>query len=226
MKIFKKTPDSKPDNIEVLNNIETPENAVYRKIVLHYTDGNLKHTSYYYYDIHDNEILVQTYGEPIRYYYKYNDYGRVSILSFIQCNSEYRYYYEYNSDKTTSKENLYINGKLYYICVYSYNVNNQLAKKDFSFYLNNNRNFYIEFEYNDKLKLSVKRFIDKDGISDIEYFTYDKSGNLTRKDVEHKIERDIFYEIYTYDSDNQLIKTERYFENKLYWVEEYKYEFF
>lgn len=230
-KIMKKTSDSKSNNIEIAesysksDNIEIPKNSIYKKTVLHYISGNLKHTSYYYYDDHDNEILVQTYGDPIRYYYTYNDYGRVSILSFIQCHSEYRYYYEYNPDKTTSKENCYINGKLYYICAYSYNENNQPAKKEFTFY-SNNRNFYVEFEYNSNLKLSVKRFIDKDGISDIERFTYDNKGNLIRKDVDHKIERISFYEIYTYDLDNQLIKTERYYKNKLDWTDEYRYEFF
>lgn len=221
MKIFKKvkkqTSNSKPDNIEV------PENAVYMKTALHYTDGKLSHTRYHYYDIHDNEIFRQLHGTTRRYYYTYNNYGRVSILSYIDCNSEHRHYYEYNPDKTTSKETCYIDGKLYYICVYSYNANNQLAEQDFPIYGNDEK---IEFEYNSNGRLSVKRYIDNNEIEDIEYFTYDSNGNLIRKDVDHKIERISFYEIYTYNSDNQLIKTENYFQNKLYWVEEYKYKFF
>lgn len=227
MKIFKKvikqTSDSQPDNIEV------PENAVYKKTALHYTDGKLSHTRYHYYDIHDNEILCQLHDKTVKYYYTYNDYGKVSIISYIYCNSEHRHYYEYNLDKTTSKENCYINGELRRICVYNYNANNQLAKKDFTVYGKDGKitdSFYVEYEYNNNGKLSVERYADKNGIPDIEYFTYDSNGNLIRKDVEHKTEKISFYEIYTYDSDNQLIKTENYFQNKLYWSDEYKYEFF
>ena len=234
-KIMKKTSDSKSNNIEIPesdskpDNIEIPKNAIYKKIALHYTYGKLSHTRYYYYDHHDNEILCQLHGKTVRYYYTYNNDGRISILSYIECNSENKRYYEYNLDKTTSKETCYIDGRLYYICIYSYNVNNQLAEKDFTVYGKNGKiayNFQIEFEYNINGKLSIEKHIEDDEISDIEYFTYDSNGNLVRKDVDHKIERISFYEIYTYDSDNQLIKTENYYQNKLYWVEEYKYEFF
>lgn len=208
---------------------EKPENAVYKKTVQHYTDGKLSYTRDYYYDIHDNEILCLIGIRALRYYYTYNDDGRVSILSYMEFNSEYKCYYEYNPDKTTSKENFYIDGKLRHICVYSYNEDNQLAEQDFIIYGEDGKiadNFQIEFEYNNNGKLSAKKFVNKNGISDVEFFTYDSNGNLARKDIENKPEKISCYEIYTYNSDNQLIKTENYFPNKLQWLEVYKYNFF
>lgn len=196
-----------------------PENAVYKKTLAHYVDGQLKHTYYFYYDEHDNMILmIKPPYKPFRYFYEYNNSGQVTVMS---NDDGFHFNYEYNADKTLSKEICYYKGELWYFKIYRYNGNNKPYKIEY-----NNSKSYDEFYYDNNNRLSIEKTLDKKEIFRIKYFSYDNSGNLVKKEVDEKCRSIIYHEIYTYNSQRQLIQTTRYDNNKLSYIDKFIYEFY
>lgn len=214
---MKKIPDTS------INDIEIPENAVYRQTLAHYVDGQLKHTYYFYYDEHDNMILmIKPPYEPFRYFYEYNNSGQVIVMS---NDDGYQFNYEYNEDKTLSKEICYHKGELYYFNIYRYNDSNKPYKMNQILY-GTGLNHYCEFYYDNNNRLSIEKTLDKKEIFIIKYFTYDDSGNLIKKEVDEKCRSIIYHEIYAYNSERHLIQTTRYDNNKLSYIDKFTYEFY
>lgn len=212
---MKKIPDTS------INDIEIPENVVYKQTLAHYVDGQLKHTYYFYYDEHDNMVLmIKPPYKPFRYFYEYNNSGQVTVMS---RNDGYQFSYEYNMDKTLSKEICYDKSELFYTTVYSYSDNNKRYK--YTVYSSNSKD-YCEFIYDNNGRLSIERNSDEKQLLQTKYFTYDDSGNLIKKEVDEKCRSIIYHEIYTYNSENRLIQTARYDNNKLSYTDNYTYEFY
>lgn len=206
-----------------INDIEIPENAVYKQTLAHYVDGELEHTYYFYYDEHDNMILIiKPPYKPFRYFYEYNDFGLVTVMS---QDDGFQFNYEYNADKTLSKEICYHKNEPVYLNVYSYNGNNKPYKYERTVYDSNSKG-YCEFDYDSNGRLSVKRTLNEKELLRTEYFTYDYFGNLIKKEVDEKRRSIIYHEIYTYNSENRLIQTARYDNNKLSYIDKYTYEFY
>lgn len=200
-----------------------PENAVYKQTLTHYIDGKPEHTYYFYYDEHDNMILmIKPPYEPFRYFYEYNNYGQVIAIS---RDDSFQFNYEYNADKTLSKEICYYKGKLFYFNIYRYNGNNNPYKICNILY-DTGLNHYCKLYYDNNDRLSIEKTLDKKEIFRIKYFSYDDFGNLIKKEVDEKRRSIIYHEIYTYNSDNKLIQTTRYDNNKLSYIDKFTYEFY
>ncbi len=207
---------------------EVPENAVYKQVRKSYRSGELANRDIFFYDEHDNVILILFQTNPesdkpskIEYVYNYNADGTVSSMNMNVLvgngNNEHTDY-EYDSNGNLICEKQYINDILQFTTDYTLDFEGKCILKTVDV-----KDCGImsstEYEYSDD-GLVIKRNSSNYEMIEPEYgqSTYDENGNLKEEiDGSKKF-------CYSYDSDNRLVSSEEYHNGELTYKYEYEYE--
>lgn len=188
---------------------EVPENAIYKKITKSYRNGKFANRNIFFYDEHDNVILILYQTNPesdkpskIEYVYNYNADGTVSsedmnIVVGNGNNEHTEYEYDYDS-----------NGNIISETKYSTHENGEVTETR------------IDYEYDEQDRV-IKEI--HHGMTDT-YYMYDENGNLTERKIDS--ESGVTVTSYIYDKDNRIIKAEDYHDGELFYYYEYEYEFY
>lgn len=206
---------------------DVPENAAYKKITMRYhlySDNTSRTISFY--DCYDNVILklFQTSSKSgeaskTKYKYEYNADGTTASKEYKSMTGDVREEYEY-SNGLVIREIQYLNGEWYGTLTHTLNEYGQPITTEYEYASEGGFSGVSDFEYEYD---ENGRVIRKDTESkSTEYYsstsyTYDEKGNLKSED------NGVKKKIYTYDSENRLIKLEGYDNGSLSWYEEYEY---
>lgn len=219
--------------------IKAPENAVYCQTDKSYIKGNLSAITIHYYDEHDNIIYLFT--QPTEdsdyefattfdcsYSYKYNADGTIAEMSIVKSDDIQTMEYEYNDDKTVRNETGYHNGKLWFTTVCTYDEHSNPVRTEMTF-SNDNSSFIsnYEYEYDPDGRILVEKCIKDNDLSNYtKRYTYNENGNMASLEATYAYLDYPQLTKYTYNSDNRLIKEQRFTNGKESEYTEYEYEFY
>lgn len=206
---------------------DVPENAAYKIITMSYylySDNTSRTVSFY--DCYDNVILklVQTNsksGEASKteYKYEYNADGTAASKEYKSMTGDIREEYEY-SNGLVIRETKYLNGEWYGTLTHTLNEYGHPITTEYEYASEGGFSGVSEFEYeydeNGRVIRQETESKSTEYYSSTSY-TYDEKGNLKSED------NGVKKKIYTYDSENRLIKLEGCDNGSLSWYEEYEY---
>lgn len=214
---------------------EVPENAVYKQIRKSYSNGELTSRDIYFYDYHDNVILILFQTNPesdkpskIEYVYNYNADGTVSSMDMNVLvgngNNEHTDY-EYNPDGTVSREEKFNNDELWGSMEYFYDGHSEPIRKVAYFTsdggFSSSTDYEYEYDFNGRAT-EMRTNSQTSDYNSVEKYVYDENGNVKEctqtSDIGEK------KKVYTYDANNREIKVESYFNGSLEYYYEYEYE--
>lgn len=209
---------------------EAPENAVYKQIRKSYRNGELANRDIFFYDEHDNVILILFQTNPesdkpskIEYVYNYNADGTVSSkdMNVLAGNGRNEHTdYEYDSNGNLICEKQYKNDILQFTNDYTLDSEGRCILKTVDV-----KDCGImsstEYEYSED-GLVIKWNSSHYEMIEPEYgqSTYDENGNL-KEEIDGSKKS-----CYSYDSDNRLVSSEVYYNDELTYTYEYEYEEF